>query len=115
MSYPFHFHSETDNSLLKAIKLEPVEGYKLDFQRSRGKPLFVPLCDHAWTGQGEVKAGIKLGVPLAVAIPLRSTGKSPASSGWGQEKRLEIPSYPDHSKALLKLRPDTRGSASNIH
>jgi hypothetical protein len=31
--------------------------------------------------------------------------KSPARSGWGQEKRLEIPSYPDHSEALLKLRP----------
>ena len=48
---------------------------------------------------------IKLGVPLAVVIPLRSTGKAPPGAAGAKKKDLKFPSYPDHSEALLKLRP----------
>ena len=45
---------------------------------------------------------IKSAVPLASASLNR---KSPARSGWAKKKDLRFPSYPDHSEALLKLRP----------
>ena len=48
-----------------------------------------------------MKAVIKLGVPLAVVIPW---GAQPGG-GWARKKSLRFPPYPDHSGALLELRP----------
>ena len=55
------------------------------------------------TGRGE--SGDQIGRATRCRNSASLNRKSPARSGWGQEKRLEIPSYPDHSEALLKLRP----------
>jgi hypothetical protein len=57
------------------------------------------------TGQGEMKAVIKLGVPLAVVIPLRSTGKAP-------EKRLEISILPRPQRGSAQTETDTRKQAA---
>jgi hypothetical protein len=71
----------------------------------RRKQLFVPLM-RPWThmtGRGE--SGDQIGRATRCRNSASLNRKNPARSGWGQEKRLEIPSYGDHSEALLKLRP----------
>ena len=68
-------------------------------------------CDHGRTGQGEVKAAIKFGVPLAVVTPLAQQEK-PRQERLGQDKRLEISILPGPQRGSAQTETDTRKQAA---
>jgi hypothetical protein len=77
---------------------------------------FVPPLRYGRTGQGEVKALIKLGrgVPLA-GDSASLNRKSPARSGWGQQNDLKFHPIRTNSEAQLKPRTiSTIGISGNI-
>ena len=63
-----------------------------------------------------MKAVIKLGVPLAVVIPLRSTGKTPPGAAGAKKKDLKFhPIRTTRGSAQTETDTGPPESGSNIH
>ena len=77
----------------------------MDSKSGRGKQFVVPLMQ-PWThGTGRGENGDQIGRATRCRNSASLNRKNPARSSWGKKKELKFPSYPDHSEALLKLRP----------